>query len=1591
MKARLYTYLSGLIGFFCLQFAFAAPPQISIVNPAQINVGQSYSLQITASDPEGGVLIYSLSFAPAGMSINSTGLVSWDPTSADAGNHTFGVRVDDEEYLAAQTFVQLTVTDPNNQFPVINQEPLTETDIGSTYTYDLQAMDGDNDSLVYSVWSYPSASGLSISNEGVLTWTPLTRDEVGNYWIAIGVDDGRLGTASRQYNLTVSDPNNNLPVAGQQPILVAYAGQPYTYDPQATDADGDTLTYSFMTWPQDTGIQMSSDGVIAWTPTREHVGDHWIGLTIDDGHLGELRLNLGLKVTDPNNQSPVFASTPSLDATIGTSYQYILDVSDADGDDITLNLFHYPTGMVLDASTNTLTWTPDEAYPWGAQVRIFATDNYGGSTEQQFILNVDETGSGDVDSDGDGVNDNQDTYPDDPTRSVLAAVENLQAVFDGAANINLSWTAIADTNNLGHYVIFRNIYGQPEMILTTVLASETAYVDSDVTNGSAYEYSIKAVDNQNISGDEGVAAQFFVAYNNEAVVDFQAQRVDEPVQLNWSENSGLPAAIRYQILRAVSDQAATVLSEVSVNNFSDSTALWNNDYVYQLRILADFTNPFTSIIVTVPGPLSASVQVNAIPPLTLSFDQARLITGNNWELWVDASDPVSVNASVLEALGPLSIQAQSGANTITSTTDNGQFRLALPKAQGNSWVITVSETTISNRSIISTLSFVSDANAPVVTITPPSTSSSSDDTLVITGFVTDDNNFVAAITAQSSAFAGQTFAVSTGQGGSFTSELPLMFGINLLTITAIDGSGNTGSAQLSVTRLSPLLPEINIQSPSNGVVLSQATVDVSGLVYSSQPPADIRIEMGGQIQFAQAGSETGVYAFSFNDHPLNQGQNTLLVEVKSPEGNTQQSIVLTNNPDADLEEGSAPVITIDPGLIGSTINYDIVTVKGIVTSPVGITGISVDFIAASLSGGNEGEFSFSRQVDISAIPGNQIDLAITATDSSGQTSTEILSLYRDNTAPVITISTANINPPPAINDVVDVPFSLQGEIVDAQLSSFSINGQTVGLVPGELDGTYLFSARINLPVGLDQTLTLVATDRAGNSTSEDIIVNSSSPIVIEMIEPTAGQEFVVVSSESVEVVARINGLSATDVVNLRFAAEPVQVMTLDGNIATHNILINSADSGEKIITIEVLNDLSEVIARQETSIQIIDADTIPLDILKTQPDNEGINSSVGEFIALFFNRPIDPAQLTIEVRETVHGKTWDLSLYANNDILQGGATTALVEAHRDQELIPGTLSVYPGLTSVSYHLSRELAYNADVFVVVDYAGERIEDFTFKVETLPTMIMGTAVNQLYQPIAGLEVSLPDVGVTAITDQQGIYQFGFEDKPDFRLPSGRQKIVFNPQSTFHKYGTIESYVNLQHGEVNRVGNSIVPVLSSQLPYEHIRSGLGNISVGGGDIQLDASQANFVFPDNNSAGNVHVQFTTAQQMSHSASSSARPLWVYAIQPQGIEVHGDLVIDLLPPKLNGSREYLPENGTYVLWVGQDSETLQVTPIGVGIVQDQHVITQGKLTLERLDYIGFAFVPDELQVLLQRYANGEVSFSELIAVYEIQARSAGE
>ena len=142
------------------------PPTVTSVPQTSALIGAAYTYGVTATDLDGDTLSYALTTAPVGMTIDArTGLLSWTPTSAQAGLNAVTIEVSDGRGgTATQSFSTLASTvaggNGGNRPPAISSDPLTMVTLGQTYRYYLTATDPDGDALSYELLQAPS--GMTI-------------------------------------------------------------------------------------------------------------------------------------------------------------------------------------------------------------------------------------------------------------------------------------------------------------------------------------------------------------------------------------------------------------------------------------------------------------------------------------------------------------------------------------------------------------------------------------------------------------------------------------------------------------------------------------------------------------------------------------------------------------------------------------------------------------------------------------------------------------------------------------------------------------------------------------------------------------------------------------------------------------------------------------------------------------------------------------------------------------------------------------------------------------------------------------------------------------------------------------------------------------------------------------------------------------------------------------------------------------------------------------------------------------------------------------------------------------------------------------
>lgn len=264
-----------------------------------------------------------------------------------------------------------------NTPPVLASIGNQTTAEGSELTFTVSATDADGDSLGYSASNLPSGATFNPATR-VFSWTP-DYSQSGTYPnVRFTVNDG---TASDLEDISISVSNTNRP-----PVLDPIGNQtvaensPLIMTLNATDPDGDSLTYSVTPLPSGATIDPNTGG-LSWTPDYDQAGPYSVTFAVSDGTANDSEEIL-ITVTN-SDRPPVLDPIGNKTVDEGSTLSFTVTGSDPDGDSIVLSATDLPSGAVFTPGTGNFSWTPDSTQSGNYPVTFTATA--GGLSDSETI------------------------------------------------------------------------------------------------------------------------------------------------------------------------------------------------------------------------------------------------------------------------------------------------------------------------------------------------------------------------------------------------------------------------------------------------------------------------------------------------------------------------------------------------------------------------------------------------------------------------------------------------------------------------------------------------------------------------------------------------------------------------------------------------------------------------------------------------------------------------------------------------------------------------------------------------------------------------------------------------------------------------------------------------------------------------------------------------------------------------------------------------------------------------------------------------------------------------------------------------------
>ncbi|HHO67505.1 MAG TPA: hypothetical protein ENK12_00605, partial [Gammaproteobacteria bacterium] len=338
-------------------------PVISGTPQTRVDEDSAYRFAPSASDADGDTLTFSIANKPAWASFNrNTGVLSGTPRNKHVGiTRGIVISVSDGQASTPLPAFNLRVSNVNDA-PTISGNPATTVVAGSAYNFQPSAADIDGDPLTFSIANKPAWASFDAAT-GRLSGTPGESQVGTTRGVQISVSDGTARVSLPAFDLTVSSGGGTTPPANRAPTI---SGSPatrvdedsaYSFRPQATDADGDTLTFSISGKPSWASFNAST-GRLSGTPRNGDVGTaNGIVISVSDGQATAALPAFSIQVVNTND-APTVSGSPGTSVQEGASYSFRPTASDPDGDSLTWSITGKPAWASFSSATGALTGTP---------------------------------------------------------------------------------------------------------------------------------------------------------------------------------------------------------------------------------------------------------------------------------------------------------------------------------------------------------------------------------------------------------------------------------------------------------------------------------------------------------------------------------------------------------------------------------------------------------------------------------------------------------------------------------------------------------------------------------------------------------------------------------------------------------------------------------------------------------------------------------------------------------------------------------------------------------------------------------------------------------------------------------------------------------------------------------------------------------------------------------------------------------------------------------------------------------------------------------------------------------------------------------
>ncbi|MCX6834135.1 MAG: tandem-95 repeat protein, partial [candidate division Zixibacteria bacterium] len=320
------------------------PPVLAPIGPRTIVEGQTLTISLSASDPDGPAPALQMTGAPDGSTLvdngNGTGVFTYTPGYL-GHQRLVSVTIRAFDGLAIdKELVLIQVYDAGNQRPYFDSIPTPSIVEGMTIIQGLTATDPDGDPLVLSIDAAQplpthasfldlTAGGIEGRAAGAITFAP-DFTQSGTHDIFVLVSDGTLADTI-MVTFTVVEFGNHAPTIAAIADQTVAENATLTVTVTVSDLDGDAITLSAESLPTNATFVDNGDrtGTFTFHPDYNQAGPYAVTFRASDGTV-EATLTVNITVTDTNRLPFVFTDVNVI-IYEGDTLSYPVTSFDADG------------------------------------------------------------------------------------------------------------------------------------------------------------------------------------------------------------------------------------------------------------------------------------------------------------------------------------------------------------------------------------------------------------------------------------------------------------------------------------------------------------------------------------------------------------------------------------------------------------------------------------------------------------------------------------------------------------------------------------------------------------------------------------------------------------------------------------------------------------------------------------------------------------------------------------------------------------------------------------------------------------------------------------------------------------------------------------------------------------------------------------------------------------------------------------------------------------------------------------------------------------------------------------------------------------